>query len=338
MAGLFPCEQDRLRQPIRDNSEKYMKNQYVNALQEGDTVNDYFVATRRDLRSKQDGGKFLGMVFKDKTGEIGGIMWNKAVDTARIFEVGDVVNVRGRVNLYQERLQLQVNQVVPLRDDEYSIEDLVAAPEDTEEDVQQLLTLLRSIENPWLRKLIDAFLDDDDFLVRFKAAAAAKKWHHEFRGGLARHCYEMARLAETMCELYPELDRDLLLTGVFVHDLGKLDEMTHDLYVDYTTAGKLLGHLQIGVDMVQAKIATIEEFPAKLRMEIMHLILSHHGEQENGSPIVPKTIEAITLHHIDNLDAQTAAFSRIVRETRDRQQAWSEYLPLIQRVVWTRGK
>lgn len=314
-----------------------MKNQYVNSLQEGDFVNDYFIAIRKDLRDRQTGGKFLGMVFKDRTGEIGGILWNNALEVAKLFELGDVVNVRGKVNSYQNRLQIQIDQVLPLREGDYSLTDLVHTPEGSDQDLKQLQAILNGIQNPWLRKLQERFWADAGFMSRFSTAAAAKKWHHEYRGGLVRHCYEMARLADLMCELYPEIDRDLLLTAVFIHDIGKLSEMSHELFVDYTDAGKLLGHLQIGCEMVQEKIRGIENFPEKLRLQLMHCILSHHGELQNGSPIVPKTIEAIVLHHIDNLDAQAAAFSRIIQETREKGQEWSEYLPLIDRVVWTKG-
>jgi 3'-5' exoribonuclease len=147
----------------------------------------------------------------------------------------------------------------------------------------------------------------------------------------------MARLAETMSELYPDLDRDVLLTGVFLHDLGKLSEMSHELFVDYTTEGKLLGHLQIGADMAQEKIRAIPGFPDGLRLQLLHMVLSHHGELQHGSPVLPKTLEAIVLHHIDNLDAQAAAVSRIVRETKEKRLEWSDYIQLIDRVIWTKS-
>jgi 3'-5' exoribonuclease len=313
-----------------------MKNQYVNALQEGDVVNDVFIATRNDLRAKQDGGKFLGMVFKDRTGEIGGILWNNAAEISRQFKVGDVVNVKGKVSSYQGRLQLQVDRVLPLRDGEYDVADLVYTPDNTQNDLNALRTILDSLGNPWIRKLMESFWSDAEFVARFTTAAAAKKWHHEFRGGLVRHTYEMCRIAETMCELYADIDRDVLLAGIFLHDLGKLDEMTHELCVDYTTAGRLIGHVQMGAEMAQARINAIAGFPENLRLQIIHCILSHHGELQYGSPVVPKTLEAIVLHHIDNLDAQAAAYARIAQESRDKSQAWSEYMPLIDRMIWTK--
>ena len=314
-----------------------MKNQFVNTLQEGDFVNDYFIATRKDLRSRQTGDPFLGMVFKDRTGDVGGVVWKNAAEMARLFSLGDVVNVKGRVNTYQNRLQIQVEQVLPLRENEYSLDDLILTASNPQTDFAELKAILDTVENPWLQKLLGLFWEDTAFVDAFTSAVAAKKWHHEYRGGLVRHCYEMARMAETMCELYPEIDRDVLLLGVFLHDIGKLQELTHDLVVDYTNEGKLLGHLQIGAEITQAKMGRIPDFPNNLRLELLHCILSHHGELQNGSPVLPKTLEAIVLHHIDNLDAQAAAIARIVRETRDRKLEWSEYLPLIERVIWTKG-
>lgn len=313
-----------------------MKNQYVNTLQEGDVVNDVFVATRNDLRTKQDGGKFLGMVFKDRTGEIGGIMWNNAAEISRQFNVGDVVSVKGKVNSYQGRLQLQVERVLPLRDGEYDVADLVFTPESSEEDMAGLRAILDTVENEWIKQLLDAFWSDTDFVGRFTSAAAAKKWHHEYRGGLVRHTYEMCRIAETMCALYPNIDRDVLLAGIFLHDIGKLDEMSHDLCVEYTTTGRLLGHVQMGADRASEKMKQIDGFPENLRLQILHCVLSHHGELQYGSPVVPKTLEAIVLHHIDNLDAQAAAYSRIAQETREKNQSWSDYMPLIDRMIWTK--
>ena len=313
-----------------------MKKQFVATLQEGDAVNDYFLAARKDLRDQTNGSKFLGMVFKDRTGEIGGILWNNAVAIARQFEIGDVVNVRGTVTSYQERLQVRVDQVLPLKDNEYDSAQLVAVPEDTGQMLGQLRSLLETIQDEWLKKLAGSFLNDAEFMAGFANASAGKKWHHAHPGGLARHCYEMGRIALTMCELFPNIDRDLLLTGVFLHDVGKLEEMSQDLLVEYTRVGKLIGHLELGAEMVRKRMNAIEGFPELLRVQILHCILSHHGELANGSAVVPKTLEAIVLYHCDNLDAQTDAVTRVIKETRERRQEWSDFLPLIDRQIWAK--
>jgi 3'-5' exoribonuclease len=315
-----------------------MKRQFVDTLQEGDAVNDYFVAIRCDLRDQAGGGKFLGMVFKDKTGEIGGILWNNAASIAKLFDVGDVVNVRGNVSSYQGRLQIRVQQVLPLREDEYDPADLVLVPETNEEVLASYVDVMRGVAGPYLSQLIGYFLDDPDFMARLSGAAAGKRWHHAYPGGLVEHCYEMVLLAEPLFTLYPSLNRDLVLAGIFFHDIGKIDEMTHDLMVDYTDCGKLLGHLHMGAQLVEDRIARIDGFPENLRLQLIHCILSHHGELENGSPIVPKTMEAMVLYHIDNLDAQVNAFSRITAETRAKEQSWSDFIPLIDRPIWTRPR
>jgi len=153
-----------------------MKKQFVNALQEGDVVNDYFIATRKDLRDQANGNKFLGMVFKDRTGDMGGILWNNAQSVARLFEAGDVVNVRGVVTSYQERLQIRVDQVLPLRESEYKTSDLVDVPSDLSERWVKLQELLSTVNNPWIRKLLDSFLADETFVSQFSIASAGKKW------------------------------------------------------------------------------------------------------------------------------------------------------------------
>ncbi|NIA14527.1 MAG: HD domain-containing protein [Nitrospiraceae bacterium] len=313
-----------------------MKTQFVARLQEGDTVNDHFLAARKDLRTQNNGGKFLGMVFRDRTGEVGGILWNNAESVSALFEVGDVVNVRGSVTTYQGRLQIRVDQVLPLRDEDYERADLVASPTDGAEDMAKFRAILDTIEDEWLKKLVGLFLDDEGFVAGFTGAAAGKKWHHAYPGGLVRHCCEIARIALTVCELFPNINRDVLLTGVLLHDAGKLEEMSHDLFVDYTTAGKLLGHLHIGADMAQRKMDSIEGFPETLRLSVLHCILAHHGELVNGSPVVPKTLEAMVLYHCDNLDAQADALTRVIQETQDGRKEWSDYLPLIERQVWAR--
>jgi len=165
-----------------------MKRQFLEALQEGDRINDYFLAVRKDIRDQRNGGKFLGMVFKDKTGEIGGILWNNAVAVAKLFEVGDVVNVQGSVTSYQGRLQIRVDQVLPLRDGEYDLSDLSYVPEALDKTVAEFTAVMRTVKDEWLAKLVEAFLGDEAFMAAFSEAAAGKKWHHAYTGGLAQHC------------------------------------------------------------------------------------------------------------------------------------------------------
>jgi 3'-5' exoribonuclease len=202
--------------------------------------------------------------------------------------------------------------------------------------VRRFIGVLRTIRDPWLKQLIDSFLNDSKFMDKYTCAAAGKRWHHAYPGGLAQHCYEMTRIADVMCELFPAINRDVLLAGIFLHDLGKTEELSQGLYIDYTTVGKLVGHLAIGLDMANEKIRAIEGFPDSVRMEIQHMILSHHATLDQGSPIVPKTLEAMVLALIDDLDAQTDAFNRVIDETRSKGRSWSEFLPIVDRQIWAR--
>lgn len=311
-----------------------MKKQFVNLLQEGDVLNDYFVAVRKDLRNTQSGGKFLGLSFRDKTGEIGGVIWNNAETIAGRFELGDVVNVRGTVNSYQGRLQVRVDQILPLKEGDFDPADLMFVPDEAGEGVRSLFAVMQTVRDPWLKRLVDSYLNDARFVEKFAGAAAGKRWHHAYPGGLAQHCFEMTRIAETMCEIFPAINRDLLMVGILVHDLGKTEELSQGLYIDYTTVGKLVGHLSIGLDMANERMRAIEGFPVQMRTEIQHMILSHHATLEQGSPTVPKTLEAIVLALIDDLDAQTDAFNRVIEDSRNKGQDWSEYLPMIERQIW----
>lgn len=313
-----------------------MKRQYAAELIEGDRVNDYFLVARKDLRPRQNGGKFLGLVLRDKSGEIGAVAWDSAEMLSRLFEVGDVVAVRGSVHIYQGRPQVRVESIAALNPGDYDLADLRGASQDIVEDQRRYLEKLRSVEHPELKRLLALFLDDAGFMELFCRASAGKKWHHEYAGGLLRHCFEMTCLAETLCELFPELNRDLMVAAIFFHDIGKVKEMAHDLVVDYTDEGKLLGHLHLGARMLEGAISRISGFPEELRLRLVHCVLSHHGELQNGSPVTPRTAEAVALHFIDNLDAQTEAFLRVIRETRSRGQDWSDYQPLVDRVIWAR--
>ncbi len=312
-----------------------LKHQFVELLQDGDTVDDYFLAARKDLRTTANGNQFLGMVFKDRTGEVGGIHWTNPGGLAGNFEVNDVVKVRGRVQTYQERLQLKVETVVSLRDGEYDPKDLVDEPVDTDQACKEFGAILATVEDPHLKQLVDAFWNDAAFRDLFAGASAGKRWHHGYRGGLLEHCLEMARLVDAVCTVYPVLNRDLLIVAALLHDAGKLEELSQDMAVDYTDAGRLMGHIVIGTGMAEKRIAEIDGFPEATRLHLLHLILSHHTLLENGSPMVPKTREAMIFGHIDDMSAQMNAWGRIIDETRKRGDSWSEYLPLIGRQLWT---
>ncbi len=314
-----------------------MKYQYIADLHEGNEVNDYFVITTKTLREQSTGEKFLGFVIRDKTGEMGGILWEKPEETARKIEVGDVVVVKGCIKSFRDKLQIHATSIIPLGEGQYSKEDLMLPEENNISYIYELWEILDSVKNPWLKKLLLSIRSDTKIMETLEHIPAAKKWHHEFRGGLLRHCYELIKLAQAVCELYPNVNRDLLITVCFLHDIGKVYELTSNpMYIDYTDRGKLLGHLVDGAILIYEKIRDIEGFPEDLRLHILHCILSHHGEYENGSPVLPKTVEAMILHYLDNLDAQAYALTRIEQETLKKGEKWSDFINLISRQIWTK--
>ncbi|MCX8064609.1 MAG: HD domain-containing protein [Candidatus Hydrogenedentes bacterium] len=314
-----------------------MKHQYIADLHEGDQINEYFLLIKKDLKDNPSGEKFLIFTVQDKTGEMGGILKDNPVDISQKISVGDVVVIKGTVKLFREQLQIHATNITTISCEHYSMDDLVLPQEPIEKFQREFWDILESISNKWLKKLIEKIKADSEIIQRFLRAPAAKKLHHNLRGGLLKHCYEMMKISETICELYPNINRDLLISLCFFHDLGKIEELSvNQAFTDYTHSGKLIGHLVQGVLLIEKKINEIEGFPEDLKLQIIHGILSHHGDPEKGSPVVPKTLEAIVLHHIDFLDSQTNALSKIEKDTLARGEKWSEYLPLLGRQIWTK--
>ena len=198
----------------------------------------------------------------------------------------------------------------------------------------RLMAVLSTLSDPWLIGLVSSFLGDADFMARFREAPAAKRWHHGFHGGLLLHTTELVELAAAVAPHFPAADRDLLVTGAFLHDLGKIHELEGELSVEYSTPGRLIGHIVIGTQMLLDRIRKIDGFPALLSIHLQHLVLSHQGELEYASPVVPKSLEAILLHHLDDLNAQANAFQRLIQETRKREGEWSDYQNIIDRQIW----
>jgi 3'-5' exoribonuclease len=315
----------------RDYVEKTI---FVKDLRENMPVKQPFIVISKDLRSSER-GSYLLLTLGDCTGEINGIQWNFAAQSARGFDQGDVVVANGLISTYQGQLQVRVESIMRNDPDLVDLKDYVRSVENPDELLEQVRTLLDMVENEHLRKLTESFLNDESFMQRFMQAPAGKRWHHALVGGLLLHTYEVMSICERMCELYPAADRDIVLTAAFVHDIGKLYELKSGVVRDYTLEGKLLGHIVIGTQMMLDKIRRIDGFPEVLRLHLEHAVLSHQGELIQESPVVPKTIETCIVYHADNLDAQTNAFLQIKERTEERGEEWSEYINLIGRQIWT---
>jgi 3'-5' exoribonuclease len=292
---------------------------------EEQSVTSFFAASVKSLRDKKDGGKYLALILTDRTGSIEARMWDDAADASPEFDQGDVVKVRAQVCRYNERLQMKIERIRAALDHEYDPVDFLPA---TREDIDALWSELNryvdSFRDLDLKALLRAFLDDPEVATAFRQAPAARAMHHAFLGGLLEHVVSLMGLCDLAARHYPEVHRDLLLTGAMLHDIGKLRELAWRRSFDYTIEGQLLGHITIGLGMIEKKLETLPNFPPRLRVLIEHLVLSHHGRYEFGSPKLPMVPEAILLHYLDDLDAkmQTARseFLRAAAAGRDGAQ------------------
>jgi 3'-5' exoribonuclease len=310
-----------------------MKKQWINELAAPGTVSGQFAVAAKTLRDFAR-GRFLSMTLADRTGSIAAVLWDDAESIDRSLKPGDIVKIDGSVQEYRDSLQVKIERIGFVDKGTVDLGDYRESLENAEAVEGRLTAVLATIANPHLRKLVDLFLEDAEFMARFRTAAAAKKWHHGFFGGLLLHTTELVELAAAVTPLFPKADRDLVVTGAFLHDIGKIHELEGELAVDYSTAGRLIGHIVIGNQMALDRIRRIEGFPAGLALHLQHLVLSHQGELAFASPVVPKSLEAILLHHMDDLNAQANAFMRIIGDTRKREAEWSDYQNIIERQIW----
>jgi 3'-5' exoribonuclease len=300
-----------------------MKDIYISdlaAFDEGKVFNGFFLVLLKQQRTTKTNKPYLNLILGDKTGQLEGRIWDIADPRiAKDFDKGDIVKVRGSASRFDERLQMKIDQLRVALPDEVDKADLLPS---TTYDVaalwSQLLACVESFTNPNLKLLLNTLLADPAVAEAYREAPAARQLHHAWLGGLLEHVISLLTLADRVATHYPLLDRDLLLTGVILHDIGKTHELSWDIGFDYTIEGTLLGHIQMGVEMVERAIATLPSFPDHLRTLVLHMILSHHGKLEFGSPKLPMIPEALVLNFVDDLDAKMQAisteFDKTIRE------------------------
>jgi 3'-5' exoribonuclease len=308
-----------------------MSRRYVNQLTNGDSVDEPFLVADKQLRANRQGNLYLHLELRDKTGSVGARLWNATEDLARTFEPGDFLHVRGKTQIFQGSIQIILTHLEVV--DPSRIEPEEFLPQSSH-NIGKLLKRLREVllamNNPHLRAVVECFLIDDEFVRKFTTAPAGIKNHHAYQGGLLEHVVTLLNVADRITDLYPEIDRDLLLTGIFLHDVGKVDELSYDRAFAYTDEGQLVGHLIMGVEMLREKVdrcakLTGEPFPPELFLRLKHMIVSHHGSYEFGSPKLPMTLEAIALHYLDNLDAKIHTFGREIRDDPSRDASWTPF-------------
>ncbi|MBM3998499.1 MAG: HD domain-containing protein [Planctomycetes bacterium] len=317
-----------------------MARQFINQFGEGEAVEQIFLASEKQLRTNRAGRLYLQVRLSDRTGSMTAMMWNAGEKVYESFDNGDFVRVGGTTQVYNGALQMIANRI-DVADrrfvDESDFVTLSAACVDRM--ARRLAELLREIQNVALRDLAECFLVDGPFMDRFAQAPAAVKHHHAYRGGLLEHVVGLMEVAAAIAPHYPQIDAGLLRMGVFLHDLGKVDELGFERELHYTDAGQLLGHITLGVEILSRKIEETERlsgdpFPTDLGLRLKHMILSHHGEYEFGSPKLPMTLESLVLHQLDTLDAKLHSFTQIVRDDVNSDSRWTTYQAALGRKLY----
>jgi 3'-5' exoribonuclease len=304
-------------------------------IEAGMEVKSAFIVARKELRKTKAGAPYLALELADKSGKVDARLWDGVSRYKDAFAEKDYVAVSGRAEKYRDQLQVVVNSLRRCGDEEVDAADFLRVVStdrvELEGELRQALEEVRSVH---LRGLLLAFFSDPEFMRKFTTAPAAKNYHHPYLGGLLEHSATTVRICRMVCDLYPDIDRDLLITAAALHDIGKIEELDYDRTIDFSDAGRFLGHLLLSDEMIRERIAAQPGFPPDLAMSLRHAVLSHHGELEWGSPKRPKTLEAIVLHHVDNLDAKVNSFREIVGRAAGGDSPWTDMRNLFKRPLY----
>ena len=293
---------------------------------ENQTITSLFVVAVKQVKSKKSGELYLSLVLADRSGQLQANMWDNVNDAISAFDQDDFVKVKGIVHKYNGRWQLTVHKMRKLSDSEIDYSDYVPkTSKDVEQLWQTLCAYIESLENTWLKALLNEFLTDPSIVSSYKTAPAAKTLHHAFVGGLLDHVVSLFNVCDLAVRNYPQVNRDLLLTGAFLHDIGKLHELAYQRSIAYTTKGQLLGHMIIELEMLHEKIARVPGFPDELKLLLEHMIISHHGQYEFGSPKLPMFPEALMLHYLDDLDSKMESMRAQFEREADLENPWTGY-------------
>ena len=299
---------------------------FVNQLQRGQAVETTFLVREKTLAKTKAGLPYLSLRLGDRTGEIEGRIWENVQEFSPLFEKDDFIKVRADVDEFQGALQLRISKLRRLDESEVFLEEfLPQTSQDIEAMLKDLKAVCQGVQNPFLRTLLELFLTDESFLAKFKLAPAAKTLHHVYLGGLLEHTHALVQLILLVGPRYRGVNMDLLITGGILHDIGKIDELSFHRSFDYTDAGRLVGHILLTAERVEKKIQEIPDFPEPLAMQLKHILLSHHGEYDFGSPRRPKTLEALLLHHLDDLDAKMNGFWTWIEKEKDLPSRWTSF-------------
>lgn len=309
--------------------------QTIASLKEGDWVEEIYLVTSKQVSTAKNGVTYLSLKLSDKTGEIDGKLWDNADEVSGRFQREDFVRIKGIAANYQGAMQIKMKSLDKIDDAKVDLRNfLQTSPRNIDEMVRELRTIFKSLNNSSLQQLVNAFLNDASFMEAFRRAPAAKTLHHNYIGGLLEHVLELVKLVRDIVIHFPSTDRDLLIAGAFLHDIGKVKELAVRKSIEYTTEGKLLGHISLGCEMVAEKIRSIPSFPQELTMLLKHIMLSHHGEYEFGSPKRPKIQEAIIINYLDDLSAKINNFAATLKKENILAGEWTNFSKMHERYLY----
>ena len=316
-----------------------MKKTFVKEIKEKDRVTDCFIVTKKDLGISKSGKPYLNLRLMDRTGEVEARVWDDVEAVGKGFDRDDVVMVNAYAVSYAGGLQLNVSGVERVAEENYTLKDfLPTAQREPGEMMNDLDAVVSGMKDRHIKALLTAIFKDQEVRRRFMIAPAAKAMHHPYIGGLIEHVLSMCSLVDRITDHYAErvkINKDLLMAGAILHDIGKIYELKYDRAFEYTDEGRLLGHITMGVELVGEKVKEVPEFPKETSVLLKHMLLSHHGHLEFGSPKRPKTLEAIILYYLDDLDAKVAAVSALIAE---EGEAWTPYQRLLERPIYKGGR
>jgi 3'-5' exoribonuclease len=310
-----------------------MARPFVNEIREHDRIRGIFKVQRKSLLQSRTGTSYLSITLSDRTGDIESRVWDDVERLDQLFDRGAYVEVNALAQSYQGRLQLKVEGLELVSRDEIDARDFQPSTRfDIDLMWRELRSMVDGVGDGFVRQLLNDFLDDPAIGPAFRTSPAAKGIHHPFVGGLLEHTLSVLQLAHRIADHYPRADRDLLVAGAVLHDIGKVRELSAENGIDYTTEGRLVGHLVLTLQWIHEKASRIPQFPRDLAMHLTHIVAAHHGQLEYGSPKVPQTLEAMLVHALDELDSRVQSWTMIME--RDRGTEWTEYQKIYERFLF----
>jgi 3'-5' exoribonuclease len=298
-----------------------------------------FVVVSKQVKPKKTGEPYLALTLGDRCGQIEAKMWDNVEEAIDTFDQEDFLKIKGLLNKYKNRFQLTIHKLRKLGDSEIDFGDYLPKTTKNIDELWQTLTdFVASFQDSNLRALVQSFMVDPEIAAAYKNAPAAKTLHHAYIGGLLDHVVSLFRSCDLVCRNYPQINRDLLLTGAFLHDIGKIHELTYNRSFSYTSRGQLLGHMIIELEMLQKKLAALPDFPGEMKTLIEHMIISHHGQYEFGSPKLPMFPEALMLHYLDDLDSKMESMRAHFEREAENDSSWTSYNASLGRTLLNTAK